>query len=80
MFTLIIKDVCPNYYLSGDEDPHRRFIPRGTRMGKKCSLQVFVGSPRENFLVAADRDGEVFPDEEFSIAIHRGIMHCLVSN
>jgi hypothetical protein len=80
MFTLIIKDVCPNYYLIGDEDPRRGFIPWGTRMGKKCPLQVFVGSPRGNFLVAGDRDGKVFPDEEFFIAIHRGIMHCLVSN
>jgi hypothetical protein len=43
--------------------------PRGTGMGKKCSPQVFVGIPAGKFFRHEDRDGELFPDGEFFVAI-----------
>jgi hypothetical protein len=45
--------------------------PRGTGMGKKCSPQAFMGIPAGKFFRRGDGDGELFPGEEFPVAIPR---------
>jgi hypothetical protein len=44
--------------------------PRGTGMGKKCSLQAFMGIPTGKFFCRRDGEGKLFPDGEFFVAIH----------
>jgi hypothetical protein len=52
-FTLITKDICPNYNLSGDGDPRQGFIPAGNRDEEEmCPRKRSWGSPREFFFVA----------------------------
>jgi hypothetical protein len=41
----------------------------GMGMLKKCSPQAFMGIPAGMFFHRGDRDGELFPDGEFPIAI-----------
>jgi hypothetical protein len=43
--------------------------PWGMGMGKKCSLQAFVGIPTGKKFRRGDGDGELFPDGEFPVAI-----------
>lgn len=69
-FTLITKDICPNYNLSGDGDPRQGFIPAGNRDEEEmCPRKRSWGSPREFFFRRKDGDGELFDDREFPIAI-----------
>jgi hypothetical protein len=49
-------------------DPDKDLSPWETVMGKKYSLQVFVGNSMEKNL-RGDGDGELKPDGEFSVAI-----------
>jgi hypothetical protein len=55
--------------------------PRGTGIGKKCSLQAFVGIPTRKFFRRGDGDGELFPGGEFSVVIPtQGTYLALISN
>jgi hypothetical protein len=49
--------------------------PRGTRMGKKCPPQAFVGIPAGKFFGRGDGFGELKPDGEFPVAIPRPVSH-----
>jgi hypothetical protein len=66
---LITKNVHPNYNLSGNGDPRRRFIPAGNGDGEETSPASVRGDPRGNFFRHEDGDGEVFLDEKFPIVI-----------
>jgi hypothetical protein len=52
-------------------DPHRRFIPVEKGDGKEMSLASVCGDPRGEFFYHGDKDGGLFSDGEFTIAIPR---------
>jgi hypothetical protein len=43
--------------------------PRETEMGKKCFPQTFVRDPHGKVFSSRGRDGELFPDGKFPVAI-----------
>lgn len=61
--------MCPNYNLSGNEDPAGDFHPAENDDGKEISPANIQEDPREKKIQREDGDGELFPVTEFSIVI-----------
>lgn len=67
--TLITKDVHPHYNLSGHMDPCWRFISAGNWNGEKNVPASVRGDPRGKKFCRENRNGELFLDREFFVAI-----------
>jgi hypothetical protein len=64
--------MCLTYNLNGDGDPRWGFIPTRNRDGEEMFPVSVRGNPRGEILSSRERGWELFPDEEFLIAIPSG--------